>query len=76
MKSLKVVARLGTRLLSATMFLIPLLAGFTSQVAAKSDNSPGVVYTIDNVANGNHVLMYGRASDGTLSWQEAFDSDD
>jgi 6-phosphogluconolactonase len=74
MKSLKIVTRFGIRLLSATMFLIPLLAGFASPVAAKSDNSPGIVYTIDNAADGNHVLVYGRASDGALSFQEAFDT--
>ena len=29
--------------------------------------SVGVVYTIDNLATGNHVLYYFRASDGSLS---------
>ena len=74
MKSLKIGTRFGIRLLSATMFLIPLLAGFASPVAAKSDNSPGVVYTITNAADGNQVLVYGRSADGTLSFQEAFDT--
>ena len=74
MKNLKIGTRFGIRLLSATMFLIPLLAGFASPVAAKSDNSPGVVYTINNAADGNQVLVYGRSADGTLSFQEAFDT--
>jgi 6-phosphogluconolactonase len=74
MKSLKVVTRFGIRLLSVAMFLIPLLASFASPVAAKSDNSPGVVYTITNAADGNQVLVYDRASDGTLSFQGAYDT--
>jgi 6-phosphogluconolactonase len=30
-------------------------------------NSPGAVYTIDNAASGNHVLVYNRAANGTLT---------
>lgn len=72
MKSLKMVSRLGTRLLFAAMFMLPLAAGFAGPVAAKSDQSPGTVYTITNAADGNELLVYARGSDGTLSFQGAY----
>jgi 6-phosphogluconolactonase len=72
MKISKIVTRLGTRLLLTAMFLIPLVAGFASPVAAKQDGAPGAVYTITNAADGNEVVVFDRSSNGSLSFQGAY----
>lgn len=72
MESLKFLKRFGVRLILAAAFLLPLVAGFTSPVAADGDESAGAVYTITNAASGNEVLVYRRSSNGTLSFQEAY----
>lgn len=47
-------------------------------VAARGNNGgekeggPGRVYTLSNQADGNKVLVYRRAANGTLSWQASF----
>ncbi len=35
---------------------------------ADNQNSTGAVYTIDNATSGNHVLVYNRAANGTVSY--------
>jgi len=72
MENLKFLKRFGVRLILAAAFLLPLVAGFTSPVAADQDESAGAVYTITNAASGNEVLVYRRSSNGTLSFQEAY----
>jgi 6-phosphogluconolactonase len=71
MKGYQFVHNLTTRLLLATLFLLPILAGFAGPAAAAGGN-PGVVYTLSNTASGNQVLAYNRAADGALSFQGAY----
>ena len=51
--------------LKLTVLGLALLPGF----AFANDDAwnQGVVYTMDNSTNGNHVLAYQRAADGILS---------
>jgi len=72
MKNFRFIVRLGTRLLFAVMFIMPLAAGFASPVAAHSNGGYGAVYTITNDANGNEVVVFDRASDGSLSFQGSY----
>jgi 6-phosphogluconolactonase len=73
MKNLKVFNSLGTRLLLMMAFLIALMAGFTSPVAADGQKSlSGSVYTLTNNASENAVLVYSRSSNGNLVFQGSF----
>ncbi|MEW6400653.1 MAG: beta-propeller fold lactonase family protein [Chloroflexota bacterium] len=75
MKRAKSLIHLGTRIILAFVFVLPLMAGFTSPAAAKQDKSPNAVYTITNAASGNEVLVYDRAEDGSLTFQGAYSTD-
>src|SRR4051812_19420985 len=61
------------RILFALTLLLPALAvGGANQALAQSDEpdrrgAQGVVFTMTNEASGNRVIMYSRASDGSLS---------
>jgi len=55
-----------TRLLSTLAALIGALAVVASQAAA-ADNVAGAAYTISNAAGGNALVVYTRASDGSLT---------
>ena len=72
MKNPKRLKHFGTRMLLAALFLLPLLAGFTSPAAADSNDSARAVYTITNASSGNEVLVYHRSADGSLSLMEAY----
>jgi hypothetical protein len=65
------IQNLGFRLGLAMMMVFPLLAGAVSSAFASESNA-GAVYTLTNAANGNEVLVYDRAADGTLSFQSAY----
>jgi 6-phosphogluconolactonase (cycloisomerase 2 family) len=65
------IQNLGFRLGLALMMVFPLLAGAVSPAFA-SEGNPGAVFTLTNAANGNEVLVYDRASDGTLTFQSAY----
>ncbi|MEO7369995.1 MAG: 3-carboxymuconate cyclase, partial [Ilumatobacteraceae bacterium] len=41
----------------------------------RSDHSVGAVYTLSNSPNGNEILAFGRAADGTLTAQGAYATD-
>ncbi len=71
MKSSEFAKHLGTRLLLAVVLLLPVLAAFTSPVAA-DDNSSRAVYTITNNANGNEVVVYERSANGSLSFMASY----
>src|SRR5215213_10789877 len=71
MKNLQQFSSIGTRLLMIAVFLIPLVAGFTTPVAAASENA-GALYTLTNAASGNQVLAYSRATDGSLVFQSSY----
>ena len=73
MKILKRFKHFGARIILAALFLLPLIAAFTSPAAADDDeNSPGAVYTITNAASGNEVVVYERSANGSLSFQAAY----
>ena len=72
MKHLKLFNSIGARFLLMAVFILPLVAGFTSPAAAAPDNSPGALYTLTNAASGNEVLAYSRAADGSLTFQGAY----
>ncbi|MGZ8918692.1 MAG: lactonase family protein [Methylobacter sp.] len=72
MKILKRFKHIGTRVILAAVFLLPLVAGFTSPAAAAPEDSSGAVYTITNAASGNEVLVYDRSANGSLSFQAAY----
>src|SRR5687768_9593079 len=72
MKNPKRFKHFGTRMILAALFLLPLVAGFTSPAAADSDDSAHAVYTITNASSGNEVLVYRRSADGSLSFMAAY----
>src|SRR5687768_7254962 len=62
---------LGTRMILIAMLLLPLLAGFVTP--ARADDASGArraVYTITNAADGNEVVVFRRANDGSLVQHE------
>jgi 6-phosphogluconolactonase (cycloisomerase 2 family) len=55
------------------VFLLPLLAGFTTPARADDDDGGGArraVYAITNAASGNEVVVFRRANDGSLTHHE------
>jgi len=72
MKSLKVFNGISARLLLIAVFILPLVAGFTSPVSAASDHSVGAVYTLSNDASGNAVLVYDRSANGSLAFKGSY----
>lgn len=78
MNSFKFAKHLVTRLFLVVVFLLPLVVGFTTPVRADDDDDDDdhrgtnhAVYTITNAADGNEVIVFQRASDGSLSMQES-----
>lgn len=68
MKNLRFAKHLGTRMILIAVFLLPLIAGFTTPVAADNDkNAQHVVYTMTNAASGNEVVVLQRSSNGSAS---------
>ena len=60
----------GSRILLVAMFLLPLLAGFATPVAADDHGGPRAVYTITNAPDGNEVVVFQREGNGSLSPRE------
>jgi 6-phosphogluconolactonase (cycloisomerase 2 family) len=52
--------------------LLAMLVLASVATAAKSDNSPGAVYTLTNSPAGNAVVAFSRAADGTLTAKGSF----
>ena len=68
MKILRFAQHLGTRMLLIAVFLLPLIAGFTTPVAADDKkNVQHVVYTMTNAASGNEVVVLQGSSIDSLS---------
>jgi 6-phosphogluconolactonase (cycloisomerase 2 family) len=69
MKSLRFAKHLGTRMILIAVFLLPLIAGFTTPAFADDDDGDHArrVYTMTNSASGNEVIELRRASDGSPS---------
>ena len=73
MKNIEFARHLGTRLILAVVFLIPLFAAFTSPVFADDeDGGRRAVYTITNAAEGNEVAVYERSAEGSLTFMAAY----
>ena len=72
MKNLELSKRFGARLLLTAVFLLALVGGIISPAAAASLSAFGTVFTSTNAVSGNQVLVYDRASDGSLSFQGAY----
>ena len=76
MKILKFAKHLGTRMILAVVFVLPLIVGFTGPVAADdADGSSGAVYTMTNAASGNEVVVFRRAANGSLSMMNTYPTD-
>jgi 6-phosphogluconolactonase (cycloisomerase 2 family) len=58
--------RLGGRLLFAALFLVILLVS-NNGAALAAGNRTGAVFVMTNAADGNAVLVFDRAVDGTLT---------
>ena len=69
MKSLKFAKHLSTRIILIAVFLLPLIAGFTTPALAEDDggNDARRIYTMTNSASGNEVVEIRRAMDGSPS---------
>jgi 6-phosphogluconolactonase (cycloisomerase 2 family) len=75
MKTFEFAEYLGTRFILAVVLLLPLIAGFTSPVAADDGDEAGArpaIYTITNDPNGNEVAVYERAADGSLTFMATY----
>jgi 6-phosphogluconolactonase (cycloisomerase 2 family) len=75
MKTFEFAKYLGTRFILAVVLLFPLIAGFTSPVAADDGDEAGArpaIYTITNDPNGNEVAVYERAADGSLTFMATY----
>jgi len=71
MKSINGLSRVFARLFLSAAFLLTVVAGFVSPVAAGS-NDNGSIYTLSNAAAGNAVLAYTRARNGKLSFKAQY----
>src|SRR5262249_5741293 len=49
------------------VWVVMLSLGFSAVSAARDDDSVAAVYTMSNAASGNHILVFSRGSDGSLS---------
>jgi 6-phosphogluconolactonase (cycloisomerase 2 family) len=58
---------------AATALVVPLFAAPPANQAASAHRGrPGAVYTMSNAAEGNEILAYGRAADGSLMWNGTY----
>jgi len=79
MKALGIAKIFGIRLVLIAVFLVPSIAGIATPVFAGNDaqgskNSPGAVYTATNAPDGNEVIAYDRAIDGSLTFRAAYET--
>ena len=66
MKSFRLFHQFSTRFLLVAAFIFSLVAGLTTPVAAAPADGFGAVYTSTNTASGNAVLVFTRATNGSL----------
>ena len=71
MKSHKFFRQLGARFLLTAVFLLSLIAGFTSPATAATDGF-GAVYTSTNATAGNQILVFNRGTNGSLTLQGSY----
>lgn len=74
MKSSKFTHPLVARFFFVAVFLLSLVAGIMPVTAAPADGF-GAVYTSTNAIDGNAVLVFDRASDGSLSLPKSYPTD-
>jgi 6-phosphogluconolactonase (cycloisomerase 2 family) len=75
MKMLRIGLRLSTRMILIAVFLLPLIAGFTTPAAAQKDQGAQyTLYTMTNAASGNEVVVIRYSTDGSSS-QATFPTD-
>lgn len=67
MNSFKSATHLGTRMFLIAVFILPLIAAFTTPVAADNQNAPYAVYTMTNAPDGNEVVVYQLSDEGSPS---------
>ena len=70
MKSLTFAKHLSTRILLIAVFIIPLMAGFTSPAAASGSHAHFVqnaVYTMTNSASGNEIVAFQRGPGNSVT---------
>ena len=72
MKSLRFLQQFGVRFLLVATFLLSLVAGGTTSAAAAPADGFGAVYTSTNAVSGNAVLVFNRATDGSLTPQGSY----
>lgn len=67
MKSLRFAKHLGTRMVLIAVFLLPLIAGFTTPALAddKGGDNARRVYTMTNSASGNEIVEIRAGKDGS-----------
>ena len=67
MKRLKFAQHLGTRMFLIAVFLLPLIAGFTTPVSADGGDGDKArrVYTMTNSSSGNEVIEIRAGKDGS-----------
>jgi 6-phosphogluconolactonase len=66
MRTVNFIRTISFRLLLASMILLPLFAGGIGRAAAVG-HYVGAVYALTNAADGNEVVVFNRAADGSLS---------
>lgn len=64
--------KFSIRFLMASTFMLSLVAGFTTPVAAAPSDGFGAVYTSTNATSGNAILVFNRATNGSLSYQGSY----
>jgi 6-phosphogluconolactonase (cycloisomerase 2 family) len=79
MKTLGFAKNFGLRLFLIAVFFVPSILGIATPALASSQdqgskNSPGAVYTATNAADGNEVIAYDRAADGSLTFRAAYET--
>lgn len=72
MKSFRLFHQFGARFLVAAAFILSLIAGFTTPVAAAPADGFGAVYTSTNATSGNAILVFTRATNGLLNYQGSY----
>ena len=67
MKHVEFAKHLCTRMILIAVFLLPMIAGFTTTALAAGDKTQSLVYTMTNAASGNEVVVIRHSSNGSSS---------
>ena len=72
MNRFKLFRQFGIRILMAGIFLFAMVAGIAVPASAAPADGFGAVYTSTNATSGNQILVYNRATDGSLALQSSY----